>query len=172
MFIFLLVVDYVSKWVEAIPRKKNYHHVVIKFVKEFICSQFGTSRSIISDGGTNFCNKTFDHLMKKYSVTHKVATPYHLQIGGQVEVSNLQIKQILEKTVNPNQRDWSLRLLDALWAYRTAYKILIRMSPYWLIYEKVCHLPLNWNIEYTGPLKPSISIYHQPIPTISFNSMS
>ncbi|KAL0286071.1 UNVERIFIED_CONTAM: Retrovirus-related Pol polyprotein from transposon.6, partial [Sesamum radiatum] len=33
-----------------------------------------------------------------------------------------EIKSILEKTVNPNRKDWSTRLDDALWAYRTTYK--------------------------------------------------
>ncbi|KAK0572473.1 hypothetical protein LWI29_032012 [Acer saccharum] len=60
--------------------------------------------------------------MKKYSVKHKVATPYHPQTLGQVEVSNRQIKQVLEKIVQPNRKDWSLKFNDALWAYRTTYK--------------------------------------------------
>ena len=47
--------------------------------------------------------------------------------------------KILDKTVNPNRKDWSLRLNDALWAYRTTYKISLGMSPYRL-YEKPCHL--------------------------------
>ncbi|CAN6547338.1 unnamed protein product [Malus baccata var. baccata] len=52
----------------------------------------------------------------------KVSTPYHPQTNGQAEVSNREIKQILEKTVGPNRKDWSLRLDDALWVYQTAYK--------------------------------------------------
>ena len=36
----LVAVDYVSKWVEAIPRKTNYNKVVIKFLKENIFSRF------------------------------------------------------------------------------------------------------------------------------------
>ncbi|KAL0295810.1 UNVERIFIED_CONTAM: hypothetical protein Sangu_3183700, partial [Sesamum angustifolium] len=47
---------------------------------------------------------------------------YHPQTNGQAEVSNREIKSILEKTVNPDRKDWSNRLDDALWAYRTAYK--------------------------------------------------
>jgi transposase InsO family protein len=60
---------------------------------------------MINDGGTHFYNKTFESLMKKYGITHKVVAPYHPQISGQVELANKEIKQILEKMVNPNRKD-------------------------------------------------------------------
>jgi hypothetical protein len=141
-FLYILVaVYYVSKWIEAIPSRNNNHKTVIKFLKENILSRFGIPRAMISDGGTHFSNKSFESLMKKYAITQKVATPYHPQTSGQVELANREIKQILEKTVNPNRKDWSSRLNDALWAYRTAYKTSLGMSPYRLsVYEKPCHL--------------------------------
>ncbi|RVW34440.1 Retrovirus-related Pol polyprotein from transposon 17.6, partial [Vitis vinifera] len=93
----LVGVDYVSKWVEAIPCKQNDHRVVLKFLKENIFSRFGVPKAIISDGGAHFCNKPFEALLSKYGVKHKVATPYHPQTSGQVELANREIKNILMK---------------------------------------------------------------------------
>ena len=82
-YLYILVgVDYVSKWVEAVPCRAADHRVVLKFQKENIFSRFGVPKAIISDGGSYFCNKTFEILLTKYGVKHKVATPYHPQTSG------------------------------------------------------------------------------------------
>ena len=78
----LVGVDYVSKWVEAIPCKVANHKVVLKFLNKNIFSRFIIPKAIISDGGSHFCNKPFETLLAKYGVKHKVATPYHPQTSG------------------------------------------------------------------------------------------
>ncbi|XP_070002108.1 uncharacterized protein [Nicotiana sylvestris] len=113
----LVAVDYVSKWVEVTTLPTNDANGVTGFLRKNILTQFGTPRAIISDGGTHFCNRAFTKLLEKYDVCHKVATPYHPQTSGQVEVSNREIKSVLTKTVNATRTDWARKLDDALWAY-------------------------------------------------------
>lgn len=60
-----------------------------------------------------------------------------------MEISNREIKRILETTVNKARKYWSKRLEDALWIYRTTFKIPIDMSPYHLVYKKASHLPVE-----------------------------
>ena len=139
----LVAVDYVSKWIEAIASPTNDARVVVKLFKNIIFPRFGVPRIVISDGGSHFISNVFGKLLLKYGVRHRVATPYHPQTNGQVEVSNREIKQILEKTVATSRKDWSTKLHEALWAYRTAYKTPIGTTPFKLVYGKSCHLPVE-----------------------------
>ncbi|GJY02414.1 reverse transcriptase domain-containing protein [Tanacetum coccineum] len=69
-------------------------------------------------GGHHSANLTarkFAKVMSKYGVTHRLATAYHPQMSGQVEVSNRGLKRILERTVGENRASWSDKLDDALW---------------------------------------------------------
>ena len=139
----LVVVDYVSKWVEASPTRTNDHQEVLRFIARCIFTRYGCPRAIISDDGSHFNNSHFRALLKKYGVHHRITTPYHPQENGQVELSNREVKTILKKIIRPDGKDWAHKLLDAPWAYRTAYRTPIRMSPVRLIFEKACHLSVE-----------------------------
>nr|GEV82831.1 reverse transcriptase domain-containing protein [Tanacetum cinerariifolium] len=236
----LVVVDYLSKLVETKALPTNDARVICKFLKNLF-ARFKTLRAIISDRGTHFCNDQIAKVMLKFGVTHRLATPYHPQTSGQVEVSNNGLKRILRdaqdlvKNCDVCQRQgkisqrnempqnsiqvceifdvWGIdfmgsfsssrgnkyilvavdylskwaeakalptndtrvvckflknlfarfgtpraiisdrrthfcndqfaKLDDAHWAFRTAYKTPIGCTPYKLVYEKACHLPIE-----------------------------
>ncbi|GKD13215.1 reverse transcriptase domain-containing protein [Tanacetum coccineum] len=110
----LVAIDYLSKWVEAKALPTNDARVVVKFLKSLL-ARFGTRRAIISDRGTHFCNDKFAKVMSKYGVTHRLATAYHPQMSGQVEVSNHGLKRIFERRQVEEKpcTSWSDKLEDA-----------------------------------------------------------
>jgi transposase InsO family protein len=139
----LVAVDYVSKWVEAMPCRNSNSKNSKKMFEEIIFPRFGVPRMVISDGGTHFIDRSFHKYLLKHGIRHNIATPYHPQTSGQAEISNKQIKNILQKIVNEMGTKWKDRLPNALWAYRTTYKTPLGMSPYQLVYEKTCHLSVK-----------------------------
>ena len=72
----------------------------VGFIQRIILSKFGVPRTIISDKGSYFANKVFSKLMSRYGIRHVMRLTYHPQSNGQAEISNREIKNILEKTVN------------------------------------------------------------------------
>jgi transposase InsO family protein len=132
----LVMVDYVSKWVEAMPCRKASTEEPIAMTKSMIFPHFGTPRILISYGGTHFTGKNFKRCMFKLGIEHRVSTAYHAQTNGQAETSNRQLKSILNKTIEKGFKDWSKKLDGAFWAYRTAFKTPIGMTPYQFVYGK------------------------------------
>ncbi|XP_048235674.1 uncharacterized protein LOC125371185 [Ricinus communis] len=128
----LVAVEHFSKWPEGQALCTDDVRVVCRFLKKLF-ARFGTSRALISDRGTHFYNAQLEKVLRRYGVTHQFSTPYHPQTNRQVEVTNRDLKYILERTVGVTMNDWALKLDDALWAFRTAYRISIGFTPYRLV---------------------------------------
>nr|GEY79324.1 transposon Ty3-I Gag-Pol polyprotein [Tanacetum cinerariifolium] len=94
--------------------------------------------------GPNYtAKKVFDSGLELHFCNDRLATAYHPQTSGQVEVSNRGLKRILERTVGENRASWLDKLDDTLWAFCIAFKTPIGCTPYKLVYGKACHLSIK-----------------------------
>ncbi|XP_066316989.1 uncharacterized protein [Miscanthus floridulus] len=71
----LVAIDYVSKWVEAMPCRVADAKNSKKMFEEIIFPHFRVSRMVISDGGTHFIDKNFCKYLSKHGIYHNVAIP-------------------------------------------------------------------------------------------------
>jgi transposase InsO family protein len=93
----LVAVDYVTKCVEAIPTKSADGETSLKMLKDVIFPRFGVPRYLMTDGGSHFIHGGFRKTLARYAINHRIASAYHPQTSGQVELSNREIKSILRR---------------------------------------------------------------------------
>jgi transposase InsO family protein len=87
----LVAIDYIFKWVKAMPCRAADAKHSKKMFHEIIFLRFGVPRMVISDGGTHFTDRNFHHYLLKHGIHHNIATPYHPETSGLAETSNKQI---------------------------------------------------------------------------------
>ena len=85
-------------------------------------------------------------MTKLFQINHWKTTPYHPQTKGLAERVNQTLARILRKTVTHSKRDWDNKLIAALWACRTTYKVTTRMTPFALMYSLEAVLSIEFEI--------------------------
>ena len=95
-------------------------------------SGLGCPQEFISDKGTHFVNDVIELLKKKYNIKHRLIIPYYPRANGQMEKTNEILCKIISKTVQGSTMDWDVKLLHALWAYRTTYEVTTKFTPFQL----------------------------------------
>lgn len=140
----LVCTDYLTKWVEVRAMKNARDEKVAKFLHEEIFTRYGVPRELVTNQGAQFTSNLITELMKEYSIRHRKSSPYHPQANGQAEVTNKEIEAILTKTVQIHRKDWSSRLTEAVWAYRTTWKTTTGFTPFELVYGKAAMLSIEF----------------------------
>ncbi|GJQ90049.1 reverse transcriptase domain-containing protein [Tanacetum coccineum] len=137
----VLTESYEGAWPEM--RQHKFFDNVTADHREDIMASPPPQEKSSRPGFTGHISSEMHKAMKRYEVVHRFSTAYHPQTNGQVKNTNRAIKCILKKTIKSNRKDWSYKLDDTLWAFRTAFKTLLRTTPFRIIYDKACHLPVK-----------------------------
>jgi Integrase core domain len=139
----LAATNYFTKWTEVVPLKEVKAYDVVKFFKTHIFYWFSTSQRIVSDNGTTFKSSKVYALAEQFNIDWRFSSIYNPRANSLAEAFNKTLINIMKKTVDGNQRDWDNRLQEALWAYRTMYRMPTQVTPYSLTFGVEAILPLE-----------------------------
>ena len=117
------------------------------FMYENIILRFGCPKILVSDSGSHFLNELFEEMTTKFRINHRKTTPYYPQTNGQTERVNGILVSILQKTVLDSKRNWDVKLMAALWAYRITFKATTRATPFSLVFGIEVTLPIEFKVE-------------------------
>ena len=111
---------------------------------EEIFTRYSVPKEIVTNQGAQFTSNLISALMKQYNIRHKKSSPYHPQANGKAEVTNHELENILTKIIYFHHRDWTSRLQEVVWSYRTTWKTTIGFTPFELLYGKVAMLLIEF----------------------------
>jgi hypothetical protein len=142
----IVVIDYFTKWVEAMPTFLNDRHTATLLFFKHIITRFGVPHAIFTDHGSHFQNQMMSELYAKLGFHHENSSPYHPQANRQVEAINKVLKTIIQRMVGEKKTSCHLQLFSTLWAYRTSVKTASGFTPFKLVYGIEVALPIECEI--------------------------
>ena len=129
----LTVIDYATRWTEAIPLK-NCDTITISEALCTIFARFGFPREILSDNGPAFTSNVMDQVMCTLGIKHTFSTPYHPQTNGLCERVNATIKANLRKAAFGSIENWDRLLPITLFNIRSSPQETTKYTPFELLY--------------------------------------
>eukprot|EP00253_Pinus_taeda_P020961 PITA_20961 len=142
----IVVVDYFTKWAEAMPTLNNSGETTTLFFFNHVVSRFGVLQAIVTDHGSHFRIHMMVELIAKLGLSHNSSAPYYSHANGQVEAINKVLKHMLQRMIGVHKRNWHLILYLALWAYRISLRNATRFTPFQLVYGLEAVLPIQCEI--------------------------
>ena len=126
----IVVVDYFTKWAEAMPTLSADSKTTTQFIFIHIIYRFGVPQAIVTNQGSHFRHYMVAELTSRFVLRHDNSTSYYPQANGQVEVVNKFLVTMLQRTIGMHKSNWNLMLFSALWEYRTSVKDATGFTPF------------------------------------------
>ncbi|XP_070184061.1 uncharacterized protein [Littorina saxatilis] len=138
----LTLVDYATRYPEAVPLKKIDTETVAEALVD-IFSRIGVPEEILTDLGTQFVSECMEEVNRLLSIRHLTTTAYHPMCNGLVEKFNATLKSTLKKLCSEQPRQWHRYINALLFAYRQVPQGSTGFSPFELMYGRTVRGPMQ-----------------------------
>ena len=132
----MVVTDYFTKWVEAIPLSDQTASTTSKALVKHIVSKHGLPKAILTDRGSNFMSKLFSNICHYLGIDRKLTTAYYPQTDGQTEKFNRTLRGMIRNYVKDNHENWEDVLELVCFAYTASVHASSYETPYFLMYGR------------------------------------
>ena len=141
-----VITDRLTKVAHFIPVKTTYttQRLARIYLSRIVCLH-GVPKTIISDRGTQFVSRFWEHLQQALGTQLAFSTAYHPQTDGQTERVNQVLEDMLRACVLTYGTSWEESLPYAEFAYNNSYQASLQMAPFEALYGRRCRTPLNWS---------------------------
>ncbi|KAL0392816.1 UNVERIFIED_CONTAM: hypothetical protein Sradi_2504400 [Sesamum radiatum] len=142
----LAATDYFLKWAKAVPLKEVKKEIIVDFIYVNIVFRYGIPRYIITDNRRPFYNKSMDKLCGQFDFKQHNSSMYNATANDLAEAFNKTFYNLLKKVVSKSKRDWHEKIEEALWAYRTTHRMLLKLLHIpWSMVLRPCFI---WKVKY------------------------
>ena len=139
----IVMVDYLTKWVETKALPNGTAKEVALFFAENVVLRHGTPKSVITDRGKCFIASMTEHLLTILDIEHLKTTSYHPQMNGLCERFNHTLADMLSMYVNTDHKNWDEILPYVTFAYNTSKQESTGYNPFFLLYRREVVLPAD-----------------------------
>lgn len=128
-----VVVDRLTKMTHFAPchDESNVEEIADLLVKH-VFRPHGMPKVVITDRGSEFCNKFCDAVCRAVGTIHSKSTAYHPPTNGQSERMNRVLEDMLRHYVNPRQDDWDTMLPILEFAVNNSWQESVQNTPFYL----------------------------------------
>ncbi|XP_057740214.1 uncharacterized protein LOC130957367 [Arachis stenosperma] len=142
----LVLVDYFTKWVEAMSMKEVIQAKIIDFIEELIIHRFVIPPTVTTGQETMFTGQQVEGYTESKGIKLIHSTPYYAQVNGQVDVVNKTLIKLIKEHIGRQSQNWH-NTLSQVWAYRCSSREATGLTPYKLVYGHKAVLPLKINLQ-------------------------
>jgi len=136
-------VDHYSGWPEAFAVSDKTADTIAYLFMEHIFPRYGCPLQLVTDNGTENCNRVMQETLEALNIRHVTTSFYHPQSNAKVERFHRTLHDIISKKLEDNLNTWDLFLNQSLAAVRFCVSETTKFSPYYLVYNRDVILPID-----------------------------